>query len=67
MYGLRFVLTITGNGGKFDFYFLFLSVGKFLISIRNRTSTFEEKKVLKQEIFCQFEIDPYPIGSFYSP
>jgi hypothetical protein len=29
MYGLRFVLTITGNGGKFDFYFLFLSVGKF--------------------------------------
>jgi hypothetical protein len=28
MYGLRFILTITGNGGKFDLYYLFLSVGK---------------------------------------
>ncbi|UJR20246.1 hypothetical protein I4U23_023377 [Adineta vaga] len=27
MYGIRFVLTITGEGGKFDFYFLFLAVG----------------------------------------
>jgi len=28
MYGLRFILKITGNGGKFDFYYLFLSVGE---------------------------------------
>jgi hypothetical protein len=27
MYGLRFVLTITGEGRKFDFYYLFLGVG----------------------------------------
>ncbi|CAF1495836.1 unnamed protein product [Adineta steineri] len=27
MFGLRFVLTITGEAGKFDFYFLFLAVG----------------------------------------
>ncbi len=31
MYGLRFVLTITGNGGRFDLYYLFLSVGKFWV------------------------------------
>ncbi len=30
MYGLRFILTITGNGGKFDLYCLFLSVGELL-------------------------------------
>jgi hypothetical protein len=30
LYGLRFVLTITGDGRKFDFYYLFLAVGMFL-------------------------------------
>ena len=29
VYGLRFVLTITGQAGKFDLYYLFLSVGEF--------------------------------------
>ena len=29
MYGLRFILTITGEAGQFDFYYLFLAVGKF--------------------------------------
>ncbi len=26
-----------------------------------------KKKVLNEENFCQFEIDPYPIDSFCSP
>jgi hypothetical protein len=30
MYGLRFVLTITGDARKFDAYYLFLAVGMFL-------------------------------------
>jgi hypothetical protein len=30
MYGLRFVLTITGDARKFDLYYLFLAVGMFL-------------------------------------
>jgi hypothetical protein len=31
MYGLRFILTVTGEGRKFDFYYLFLGVGMFLL------------------------------------
>jgi hypothetical protein len=31
MYGLRFILTITGNGRRFDFYYLFLGVGMFFL------------------------------------
>ena len=29
MYGLRFVLAITGEAGGFDLYYLFLAVGEF--------------------------------------